>query len=739
MTRPVSRRICSPQLWCTAFLLLVHGCKGTEPTPPPTTGDLLVAATTTGVDLDPDGYTVALDSASSGVPHTLAVNGTVKFSQLSPGNYSVRLLGSTTNCIVADVNPQIASVTAGQTTQVTFQISCVQRVDVSGVWNYTERLGSAPLACNDTGSYVFTPSGDGFAGTNDQVGTCDQQDGSIDNSSLATVAGAAVQYSSSSEPRITFSLGSCSYSAKISGTPPARLINGSADCPSGPGTWEAVKGGGSVQSVTVSPPTGSVVAGGTVRLRAVLIDASGSRRVGGVTWTSDAPARATVDAAGLVTGVAPGSATITAAAETRTATATVSVEVVTFAMVQAGAYHSCALTPSGGAYCWGGGTYGEIGDGDKGAHAAPVALAGGLTLAAISVGAVHTCGLLATGAAYCWGLDLYGELGAGVPAAELCGSEGAECSTVPLAVAGGNSFSSVSTGWDQSCALTSSGAAYCWGEGIYGALGDGSKTNSRTPVPVTGGLTFASIGTGTYFACGLTAGGAAYCWGNNTAGQLGTGTASAETCNGEPCSTTPVAVSGGLTFTALSVGYWHACGLTSSGTAYCWGDNDGSQLGAVTTETCSGFGTTIGCSRTPLAVATNLTFAQISAGSFHSCGLTPGGEAYCWGANRNGQLGNATSISSPFPSPVAGGLSFGALSAFGRWHSCGLSAAGVAYCWGYNGWGQLGDGTTFEEHEPVRVLGQAAASATATRRVASLGRASAQARPKVLSARPPGP
>src|SRR5437667_261111 len=548
--------LCSPQLWCAALAVVALACKGTEPTPPPTTGDILVEATTSGADLDPDGYTVALDSgAMSGIPQTLAVNGTVTFAKLSPGSHSVMLFGSTANCLVGGANPRVASVTAGQTAQVTFQISCVQRVDVSGVWNYTERLGSAPLACNDTGSYVFTPSGDGFGGTNDQVGTCDRQDGSIDNSGSSTIAGVAVQYSSSSAPQLNFSFGSCSYSAQISGAPPARLINGSASCPIGLGTWEAVKGGGSVQSVTVSPPTGSVVAGGTVRLRAVVIDASGTRRVGpSVTWTSDAPALATVDAAGVVTGVAPGSATITAAAETQTNTSTINVEVVTFATVQAGAYHSCGLTSSGAAYCWGGAT--------------------------------------------------------------------------------------------------------------FGALGDGSNTSTRTPVPVAGGPTFTSIGTGNLFACGLTAAGAAFCWGNNTAGQLGIGATSPETCNAEPCSTTPVAVSGGLTFTALSVGYWHACGLTSSGAAYCWGDNDGGQLGALTTGTCLGMGATVACSRVPLAVATSVTFAQISAGAFHSCGRTAGGDGYCWGANGQGQLGNATNIRSPFPTLVAGSLSFANVSAF---------------------------------------------------------------------------
>src|SRR5690348_2804062 len=262
MIRPVFRLLCSPRLWCATLVLLAPGCKGTESNspPPPTTGDLVVAATTAGVDLDPDGYSVAVDSGLFAGTKPLAVNGTVTFPQLGPGTHSVSLLGSTSNCLVAGDSRRTASVIAGQTTHVDFQVSCVQRVDVSGVWNYTEALGSMPVICNDTGSYVFTLSGDGFGGTNDQVGTCDLQQGSVDNTSSNSFAGGVVQYASTGDPHVNFSTGSCYYSAQVAGTPPARLINGSASCSTGSGTWEAVKGGGAVQSVTVSPPTRSIVA-----------------------------------------------------------------------------------------------------------------------------------------------------------------------------------------------------------------------------------------------------------------------------------------------------------------------------------------------------------------------------------------------------------------------------------------------------------------------------------------------
>src|SRR6266571_5398725 len=665
--------------WCAALALIALACSGTEPTPP-TTGGVRVTTVTAGADLDPDGYTAALDYDSSGAALPIAINGSVTFTPLSPGTHSLTLRGTTANCLVAGANSQTVSVVAGQTAEVTFHVTCVRRVALAGVWNYVEQIGN-PLVCNDTGTYVFTQSDDAVGGTNDQVGTCDQQDGAIDNTATGTVSGNLV-YTASGGVSVNFSVGGCSYSAAAAGTPPDHLINGAVSCSSDNGSWGAVRGGGAIASVTVSPPARTVVASGTAQLRAVLIDASGSRRVGPtVTWTSDASAVATVDASGLVVGSAPGSATITATAESQSGTAAISVETVTFATVQAGAYHSCGLTANGAAYCWGNGTYGQRGDGTKASGLAPVAVGGGLTLSAISAGAIHTCGLTAGGTAYCWGLDYYGELGAGAPASQRCGNAGAECSVTPLAVAGGRAFSSVSAGWALSCALTSSGAAFCWGDNGYGELGNGSTVSTRTPMAVGGGLSFVSIGTGNFFACGLTA----------------------------------------------------------SGAAYCWGDNDGGQLGATTTETCAGLGSVVACSKLPLPLEGGVTLAQASAGSFHSCGFTSGGDGYCWGSNSKGELGNGTTVYSPTPTAMAGGLSFSALTAFGRWHSCGLTTTGVAYCWGYGVWGQLGNGGTFDASVPMLVLGQAAAPGPAPLRASTGARRLSRSARRPLSLRPPSP
>ena len=402
-----------------------------------------------------------------------------------------------------------------------------------------------------------------------------------------------------------------------------------------------------------------------------------------------------------------------------------------FASVEAGTYHTCGRTPAGAAYCWGDGGLAQLGNGLTSSAPTPQAVSGSLAFASLSVGGVHACGLTAGGAAHCWGGDLYGGLGAGAPGPETCNGQ-YPCSSAPLSVAGGLTFSSLSAGWGPTCALTANGSAYCWGDNSDGALGIGTDTSSlqscnvgpcsRTPLAVAGGLAFTILGAGNFHACGLTGSGAAYCWGDNSTGELGIGVnAAPDTCaiGHGPCSRTPVAVAGGLTFTALNVGTQHTCGRATDGTWYCWGLNNFGQLGTGATgpESCAG----APCSSTPVRVSAGSNLTAVFAGRRHSCGVTSAGAAYCWGENVYGQLGDGTTTNRLTPVAVAGGLTFASLSPI-VYHTCGLTTAGVAYCWGDNPDGRLGNGTTTSSTVPVRVAGQAAAATTAAVQVSGVPR-----------------
>ena len=429
-----------------------------------------------------------------------------------------------------------------------------------------------------------------------------------------------------------------------------------------------------VTSVTVVPDSTTIVVQGTVRLTATLRDATGRAIGGPITWVSQNPAVATVDANGLVTGVETGSAVVSATSGGVSGFATITATMIEFASVHA----ACGLSTSGAAYCWGDNYFGQLGNGSTTHSAVPVAVIGGLTFTTVTASGSHTCGLTTTGAAYCWGYNAYGQLGNG----------STTHSPVPVPVVGGLTFMTVIVGGINTCAVTTTGAAYCWGHNGHGQLGNSSTTHSAVPVAVIGGLTFTTVTASGSHTCGVTTTGAAYCWGYNNYGELGNGSTTS--------SAVPVAVIGGLTFTTLTAGGGsQTCGLTTTGAAYCWGYNGEGQLGNGSTTH----------SAVPVAVIDGLTFTTLTVGGVHACGVTTTEAAYCWGRNNSGQLGNGSTTSSAVPVAVIGGLTFTTVTA-GQNYACGLATTGAAYCWGYNGAGWLGDGTFSSSTVPVKVAGQ---------------------------------
>ncbi|MGH7569479.1 MAG: RCC1 domain-containing protein [Gemmatimonadales bacterium] len=298
----------------------------------------------------------------------------------------------------------------------------------------------------------------------------------------------------------------------------------------------------------------------------------------------------------------------------------------------------------------------------------------------LSASGDHTCGVTSGNALYCWGANGQGQLGAATGLARL--------DSVPLLVSVTLSFASVSAGEEYTCGVTTAGAAYCWGDNQYGQLGDGTTTDRSTPVLVSGGLSFTSVSAGLNHTCAVSTGGAAYCWGKNALGQLGDGSATDRLL--------PVSVSGGLAFDSVSAGGDHTCGVTTGGVAYCWGLNASGQLGDGTVPPAN--------SAIPTPVSGGLSFALVHAGFDHTCGVTtgPGGDAYCWGQNTFGQLGDGTALTKTSPVPVSGALSFVSVST-GGWHTCGVTAGAELFCWGRNLDGQFGTGTTDNGRTPTNV------------------------------------
>jgi alpha-tubulin suppressor-like RCC1 family protein len=266
-------------------------------------------------------------------------------------------------------------------------------------------------------------------------------------------------------------------------------------------------------------------------------------------------------------------------------------------------------------------------------------------------------------------------------------------------VLAGKTLTAISTGYAHTCAVAE-GRAYCWGGNGDGQLGTNSTTDSPVPVAVNAVGVLAGKTVTTISAGTLhtcaVADGKAYCWGANFYGRLGN--------NSTIGSKVPVAVDAtgvlaGKTITAITAGEAHTCAV-ADGQAYCWGWNGYGQLGDDSTTN----------SQVPVAVNTtgvlvDKAAAAISAGYAHSCAVAEG-RAYCWGFNSSGQLGNASTTNSQVPVAVnavgvLAGKTVTEISAGGL-HTCAV-ADGRAYCWGENGDGQLGNNKTTASLVPVAV------------------------------------
>ena len=307
----------------------------------------------------------------------------------------------------------------------------------------------------------------------------------------------------------------------------------------------------------------------------------------------------------------------------------------------------------------------------------------------VAVSVLHACGVSGKGVLNCWGANYSGELGqaTSVPHCELIAGP---CVAVPTPVASSLRFTSPAVGDMFSCALVG-GAAYCWGTNSRAELGVSGIAQSATPVAVSGGHSFSTLVAGRWHVCGLDTAGDTWCWGSDNAGQLGAGAESPEQCGfAGPCSTTPLRVVGGHKFVALAANYNATCGLLANGDAYCWGVGVGGSDGL-------GCGQTTDCSHTPVLVGSGAKFTSIVVGEGHKCGRHPDGTLSCWGNNSAGVFGNGQTTGvrdfQPTPVPAAGGASFASVVS-GRAHVCGIASDGKAWCWGSNTRGQAGTGTT---------------------------------------------
>ena len=377
--------------------------------------------------------------------------------------------------------------------------------------------------------------------------------------------------------------------------------------------------------------------------------------------------------------------------------------------------HSCALHQDGTISCWGNNEQGQLGNGqstvsltdDSAYPSGPVRVNGITDATAITTGWDHSCALHQTGAVSCWGANSNGQLGNGQSTGYWSSTgdwkDGTD-SSVPVGVDGITDITAITAGSYHSCALHQDGTITCWGNNQYGQLGNGATSYfSSVPVGVLDIIDATAITAGWGHSCALHQTGAVSCWGNNVWGQLGNGQSGEDTD-----SSVPVKVTGITDATAITAGWdefnSYSCALHQTGAISCWGANSTGQLG----NGQSGEDTD---SSVPVKVNGITDATAITAGGGHSCALHQDGAITCWGNNQYGQLGNSTTRSSSVPVGVLDIIDATAITAGGGFdlsHSCALHQTGAISCWGNNVWGQLGNGQSGEDTDssvPVKVNG----------------------------------
>ena len=343
---------------------------------------------------------------------------------------------------------------------------------------------------------------------------------------------------------------------------------------------------------------------------------------------------------------------------------------------------SSGSPPTPALWSWGYNRRGRLGDGTTTYRSSPVSAVGGFTdWTQISAGNAHTAAIRANGQAWCWGYNLSGRLG----------DDTAISRSSPVSVVGSfTDWTQISAGLSHTAAIRANGQAWCWGNGNNGRLGNSTTTTCSSPVSVVGGFTdWVQISAGGNHTAAIRANGQAWCWGYN-GGSLGDN-------NGSGNRSSPVSVVGGFTdWTQITTGNSHTAAIRANGTAWTWGNGDNGRLGDNTAISRS----------SPVSVVGGFTdWIQISAGSNHTAAIRANGQAWCWGSNLFGQLGNSTTTTRSSPVSVVGGFTDWTQISAGSAHTAAIRANGTAWTWGYNGQGRLGTNNTTGSSSPVSVVG----------------------------------
>ena len=354
----------------------------------------------------------------------------------------------------------------------------------------------------------------------------------------------------------------------------------------------------------------------------------------------------------------------------------------TFCKISAGLCHSLAIDKNGRVWGWGYNVVGELGDNTTTQRNTPVSILGVIkTFCEISLGACHTLAIDKNGRLWSWGQNTNGQLGDNTVLPKR----------TPVSVAGAvKTFCKIAAGEGHSIAIDNMDRIWSWGNNPAGEIGDGTSLNKNTPVSILGDTkTFCKIYAGNH-GIAIDKNGRVWGWGANSFGQIGN--------NSITVRRTPVSVLGSTkTFCQISVNRNHSAAIDKNGRVWAWGDNSYGTLGDNSiTRRC-----------TPVAVlGVTKTFCKIGSGGLHTVAIDKNGQAWGWGDNSYGTLGDNTVTSKRTPVLVLGTTKTFCEIATGGCHTMAIDKYGRAWGWGANSFdGYLGDNSISNRCTPVSVLG----------------------------------
>jgi cysteine-rich repeat protein len=300
-----------------------------------------------------------------------------------------------------------------------------------------------------------------------------------------------------------------------------------------------------------------------------------------------------------------------------------------------------------------------------------------MNAATIATGYNHTC-FLRTGNVYCSGYNGRGELGDGTWSQR----------TSPVLVRNLTGVKQIQLGNFHSCALKTNGTVFCWGYNPYGQLGNGANSNRNTPVQVRSLTGVAHIGTGAYHTCAVKTNGTVFCWGYNGQGQLGTGNNSYRNV--------PTQVRSISDAVKVTGGYYHTCAQRRNGQIKCWGYGQYHQISNTSSRTTR---------NTPIDARITGSAVEVATYAWGTCYRRSNGTVSCFGYGCHGQMGDGRTSCYNYGNRTVSGISNAVELGTGYYHLCARLADGTVKCWGYNSYGQLGNGNTSQQSRPVQVSG----------------------------------